>query len=196
MGQHYEIGYENGIKVLNSSNVNYSFGSLHKVMQKGLTEILKLHQPENVLMLGLGAGSAIDILYRKCTPFPVITAIEYDADIIRIARDEFDVMRFPGLQLRESDAFEWLQSNTAQFDLLIDDIFVDDLIPEACFTVEYLKHICNALSKDGVYFRNMMKLGNKEKTAYERILRSCFKKVEGYPVKPYDNRIYICCEKI
>lgn len=41
LGQKYEVNYENGIKVLNSENANYSFGSLHQIMLKGIDEVLK-----------------------------------------------------------------------------------------------------------------------------------------------------------
>ena len=41
LGQHYEVNFENGVKVLNSANTNYSFGSLHQIMLKGIEEVLR-----------------------------------------------------------------------------------------------------------------------------------------------------------
>ena len=65
LGQKYEVNYENGIKVLNSENANYSFGSLHQIMLKGIEEVLKKHRPKRILILGLGAGSILSIMKNK-----------------------------------------------------------------------------------------------------------------------------------
>ncbi|MES2618834.1 MAG: fused MFS/spermidine synthase [Bacteroidota bacterium] len=191
-GQTFEICYENGIKVLNSNNANYSYGSLHSVMQKGIAEILKKQSVNSVLMLGLGAGSAIEILHKKCPVTPVITAIEYDEDIVKIACEDFNIQRFKQLKLIVADAFQWLNNNTTTYDLIIDDIFVDDTIPEQCFNADYLNRIANSLNPGGIYFRNMMNLSTQQTVSYQQLVNAAFSSVDVMKVKVYNNLIYLC----
>ena len=56
-----EVTYINGKKVLDTKNANYSYGSLQKILKFGLTKI-DLKSVENILILGMGAGSVIQSL--------------------------------------------------------------------------------------------------------------------------------------
>ena len=56
-----EISYVNGKKVLDTKNANYSYGSLQKILEIGLTKV-NLKSVENLLLLGLGGGSIIQSL--------------------------------------------------------------------------------------------------------------------------------------
>lgn len=192
-GQVYEINFENGYKVLNSQNANYSYGSLHQIMQKGIFESLKLIQPTRVLMLGLGGGSAVEILSKKCHwPFQ-IKAIEFDEDLVQFAQDEFNIGRFKMLNIEIADAFEWLQKSSDEgYDLIIDDLFIDDQVPEPCFELDYLKTVSKHLSPQGIYFRNMMNLRSEQQSMYEKNLAAVFSSIICTKAKGYDNLIYLC----
>jgi len=192
-GQVYEINFENGYKVLNSQNANYSYGSLHQIMQKGIFEALKIIKPERILMLGLGGGSAVEILSKKCAwPFQ-IKAIEFDEDLVQFAHDEFNISRFKMLNIEIADAFEWLNQETeSSFDLIIDDLFIDDQVPETCFELDYLKMVSKHLSANGIYFRNMMNLSSNQQKQYEKNLEATFSSIICTKAKGYDNLIYLC----
>ncbi|MCB0455711.1 MAG: spermine synthase, partial [Aequorivita sp.] len=56
-----EITYMNGKKVLDTENANYSYGSLQKILEIGLTKV-ELNAVENILLLGMGGGSVIHSL--------------------------------------------------------------------------------------------------------------------------------------
>lgn len=192
-GQVYEINFENGYKVLNSQNANYSYGSLHQIMQKGIFEALKVIKPQRILMLGLGGGSAVEILSKKCT-WPIqITAVEFDEDLVVFANEEFDIKRFKMLDIVVADAFEWIQNKDhGQYDLIIDDLFVDDQVPHSCFELDYLKTISQLLSPQGIYFRNMMNLSSATHANYEKNLNAIFSKINCTKAKGYNNLIYLC----
>jgi spermidine synthase len=192
-GQAYEINFENGNKVLNSQNANYSYGSLHQVMQKGIFESLKLITPKKILMLGLGAGSAVEILNKKCD-WPIeITAVELDEDLVGFALNECDIGRFRNLTIITANAFEWLkQAKDLQFDLIIDDIFLDDKVPAECFEKEYLASLSGLLSPNGIYFRNMMNIQDAAKLHYDQQLNTIFKSVTIRKTRDYENLIYLC----
>jgi spermidine synthase len=192
-GQVYEINFENGYKVLNSKNANYSYGSLHQIMQKGIFEALKIIKPGRILMLGLGGGSAVEILSKKCAwPFQ-IKAIEFDEDLVKFAHEEFNISRFKMLSIEIADAFEWLnKENEAGFDLIIDDLFIDDQVPERCFELDYLLKVSKHLSANGIYFRNMMNLSAQNHATYEKNLYTIFSKINCTKAKGFDNLIYLC----
>lgn len=192
-GQVYEINFENGYKVLNSQNANYSYGSLHQIMQKGIFESLKIIKPQRILMLGLGGGSAVEILSKKCAwPFQ-IKAIEFDEDLVKFAHEEFNIGRYKMLNIEIADAFEWIQKASEDvYDLIIDDLFVDDQVPETCFELDYLKTVSKQLTPQGIYFRNMMNLSSNQQKAYEKNLEDTFSKVNCTKAKGFDNLIYLC----
>lgn len=194
-GQVYEINFENGYKVLNSQNANYSYGSLHQIMQKGIFESLKQIKPQNILMLGLGAGSAVEILSKKCNwPFKV-RAIEFDDDLVKFAHEDFNIGDYKMLEVITADAFEWIKNDTGEtYDLIIDDLFVDDQVPERCFELDYLNSVSKLLSAKGIYFRNMMNLKADQQHTYEKNLATLYPKINCTKAKGFDNLIYLCSQ--
>lgn len=193
MGQKYEVNMENGSKVLNSEHANYSFGSLHRIMLKGISEVLRHQKPARILMLGLGAGSALEILRKKCRWDYRVTAVELDADLISVARQHFGLETHPNLEIINGDAA--LHAATlpgATFDLIVDDVFWDHNIPEFCTGREYLAHCKRLLLPGGTYMRNTMPGGGFDPIAYEAVLASVFSEYYTLTDKEYGNRIYFC----
>jgi spermidine synthase len=191
LGQTYEVNYENGHKVLNSANVNYSFGSLHQIMLKGIVEVLKTHQPKSILMLGLGAGSALQILQNKCHwPFAV-TAVEIDPEIVALAQSHFGLGQYKQLTILVADAESAVYGfDDAQFDLIIDDVFWDDTIPEFCLTEKYLNAVKRLIGQEGIYWRNTM--ANEKSEMYRQTYETHFPKVHFLEHKQYGNKLYFC----
>lgn len=195
MGQTYEVNYENGVKVLNSENTNYSFGSLHQIMLKGIDEVLRNKRPRNILMLGLGAGSAISILKQKCKHDFELTAVEIDADLIELARRHFELSE-QNVNIVNDDASHAIKVlDAGQFDLIIDDVFLDNQVPAFCREPEYLQANARLLSADGVYMRNIMAESLVDAKAYEKVLTSAFNEFYSVKHKTYGNRIYFCSVK-
>lgn len=193
LGQSYEVNFENGVKVLNSANTNYSFGSLHQIMLKGIEEVLRKHQPKKVLMLGLGAGSALSVLSKKCQWPYTVTAVELDADLIRIAKEHFELSMYDNLTLINGDAAEQVrQLPVASFDFIIDDVFMDDSVPEFCRSTPYIKACRQLLEPGGIYMRNVMANGFDNMKQYEQELKEHYKDVYSLKHKTYGNRIFFC----
>lgn len=193
IGQHYEVNFENGVKVLNSKNTNYSFGSLHQIMLKGITEVLRTNRPEKVLMLGLGAGSAIQILQNKCRQPLEITVVEIDPDLINIANRHFGLSNYERVRVVQGDASVVIHElGFDQFDLIIDDVFWDNSIPDFCRKSDYMKACHHLLSHDGVYMRNTMALDGFPFDDYERELKNIFGSLRSVVHPVYKNKIYFC----
>ncbi len=149
--------------------------------------------PKKILMLGLGAGSAVEILNRKCD-WPIeITAVELDEDLVGFALNEFDIGRFGNLTIITADAFEWIKNaGEQQFDLIIDDIFMDDQVPAECFEEQYLGTVSKLMAPKGIYFRNMMNLADTKKLQYDKKLNTIFQSVHISKARDYENLIYLC----
>jgi hypothetical protein len=57
-----EVNLINGKKILDTRWNNYSYGSLQKILHKGLSQIGSPENYERVLVLGLGGGSVIQTI--------------------------------------------------------------------------------------------------------------------------------------
>jgi spermidine synthase len=193
LGQSYEVNLENGIKVLNSENANYSFGSLHQIMLKGINEVLKKSKPSNILMLGLGAGSALSILANKCRhPFKV-TIIEIDPDLVDVARQHFELDRYSDVEIITGDVKKEIKNQPeSAYDLIIDDIFWDNRMPDFCLTQEYLSDNSRTLTPKGIYMRNTMNMEPEENITFEQHLASAFSRFYSLTHSEHNNKIYFC----
>lgn len=193
LGQQYEVNFENGVKVLNSEHANYSFGSLHAIMQKGIGIVLKDHKPSNILMLGLGAGSALSILATRCRWPYRVTVVEIDRDLIEIARKHFSLDMHSNTEIICGDALKVIKElPAATFDLIIDDIFWDDKVPEFCFDKLFLQDNSRLLTKHGIYLRNVMNASANQVKAYESNLASAFGSFKSSKHNEFNNKIYLC----
>ncbi|MBP7168344.1 MAG: spermine synthase, partial [Bacteroidia bacterium] len=85
-----EITYDRGQKVLDSRNTSYSYGNLQRVWDKVLQRI-RIKDVSRTLILGMGAGSSIQLLREKYNYDRKIVAVELDPVIVEIARDEFGI---------------------------------------------------------------------------------------------------------
>lgn len=193
LGQTYEIGYENGLKVLNSENTNYSFGSLHQIMLKGLDEVFRNRKPSSILMLGLGGGSALAVLKNKCKWPYRVTVVEIDAELIDLARQHFGLGDYPNTDIVNNDAQVAVKSfRTGSFDLIIDDVFWDNTIPDFCLSKDYLESNKSLLKPEGIYMRNTMHTEAMDNKAFEDTLTSVFPAYYALKHPQYGNKIYFC----
>ena len=75
-----------------------------------------------VLILGLGGGSAARLI-RALAPKATIVGVEYDAAVVRAARQHFALGAL-GLEVVTGDARRYLETSQRRFDLVVDDVFV------------------------------------------------------------------------
>ena len=86
-----EVTWNNGELVLDSKNTNYSYGSLQRILRKGLKYIgfERIRKFESVLVLGVAGGSVIRTLVNEIKFKGKITGVELDEDVITIANSYF-----------------------------------------------------------------------------------------------------------
>lgn len=149
-----EVTYVNGKKVLDTKNANYSYGSLQKILETGLTKV-DLKSVENLLLLGMGGGSIIKSLRENFEYQKNILAVEIDPEVIKIAKEEFGISVFEKLQIIQGDAFEFVKNSEEKFQLIIIDLFIDLNVPPIFYEKEFCKNVSSLLQKNGFIIFNV-----------------------------------------
>lgn len=155
---HLELLLYNGKIVLNSSNANYSFDSLHRVFREALwhVEIENAHQPLKVLVLGFGIGSIASILQKEVKLDCKITGVEHDPIILNWANTYFSYDINKSIQLTDSEAGKFVESCKEKFDLICVDLFKDTSIPDFLFEPAFPNNLKKLLNDSGRLIINTM----------------------------------------
>lgn len=155
-----EVNLLNGKKVLDTAVSNYSYGSLQRILRRALKEIdfqKKSKASDSILLLGLGGGSVIATIREEFHSRAFITAVEFDAQIIEIAMNDFGLNRFEQLRVVHDDAYRYLSNTTETFDYIIVDLFIGNRIPEAFTTLEFAALLHHRLSPEGTLLWNTIR---------------------------------------
>jgi spermidine synthase len=153
-----EVTWANGELVLDSENTNYSYGSLQRILRKGLRHIgfEKIAMMEQVLVLGVAGGSVIKTLVDEISFKGKITGVEIDSEIITIANEYFKLNEIQNLEIVIDDAFEFVLKTKDRYDLIIIDIFQDTKMPNFLFEQFFVNRICFLLKSKGIVLFNTM----------------------------------------
>lgn len=152
-----EVWYQNGRYVLHSPDANYSFDTLHRVFQKAFKRYeVRKRNPQNVLVLGFGAGSVATILCDELKLSPHITGVELDPEVIALAKKYFDIDRFSKLSIHQGDAAEFARHEKSTYDLIVSDVFVDKHIPENLIQEPYVENLVRLTAPAGMGMMNII----------------------------------------
>lgn len=147
-----------GNYLLDTTNTNYSYGSLEKVLKKGLNFIGNkiIQEKRNILVMGVAGGSVIKTLVNDFNCNQPITGIELDANIIRLANKYFELNKIPNFNCIIDDAQHFIAYSDQNFDLIIIDIFEDMSMPDFLFESKFINNYKKRLSNKGHIIFNMM----------------------------------------
>ncbi|HOZ75096.1 MAG TPA: fused MFS/spermidine synthase [Flavobacterium sp.] len=167
-----EISWNNGQLVLDSTNTNYSYGSLQRILRKGLKNIGfdKIKAMQSVLVLGVAGGSVIKTLVDEIKYGGKITGVEIDPEVIQLANKYFSLDQIPNLKIVIGDAFEFVLKTHEKYDLIIIDIFQDTAMPNFLFEKFFMDRIGQLLRPKGNILFNTMTLDSKHDQRNERYL--------------------------
>lgn len=189
-----EVRWEYGRKVLNSLNGNQSFGSLHRVMQE-LFRHLDLHNtpPDNVLLLGLGAGSVVHILRRELGLSAPITALEIDPSMVELARSHFTLDAHEHVNVVLGDAIIQVQAMRERFALVVVDLFDDLDLAQGVDTGGFVHALRDRCADGGIVCFNTVAYDETSNArclrVHDRLVR-VFNKVEEFRTEEI-NRVFI-----
>lgn len=160
-----EVSWNNGYLVLDSENTNYSFGSLQRVLKKGLKYIgyERIQNFNSILVLGVAGGSVIETLKKEIKFEGKITGVEIDADVIELAIKYFGLGSYNNVSIVNDDAFEFVLKTKEKYDLIIIDIFQDTTMPNFLFEDFFINRIKFLLNVNGFILFNTMVLGYQDR---------------------------------
>ncbi|MDP4280992.1 MAG: fused MFS/spermidine synthase [Bacteroidota bacterium] len=167
-----EVWYVNRNYSLDAENVNYSFGSLHRLFQQIFLQTgVKEKNPGNVLLLGIGAGSVISILRDELKLTSQITGVEHDPEVIRLGKEYFRLGNYSGMKIFLSDAFDFMEKNMDPYDLIVIDLFHDENVPEKFQTNSFIDFCIHSLAPSGMLIFNFIVKSRKQKKEFEDMTR-------------------------
>lgn len=160
-----EVTWNNGELVLDSKNTNYSYGSLQRILKKGLKYIgfERIRKFESVLILGVAGGSVIKTLVNEIKYTGKITGVEIDKEVLEIANTYFKLNEIKNLELVVDDAFEFVLKTKYKYDLIIIDIFQDTTMPNFLFEDFFINRINFLLNSNGFILFNTMVINEKDR---------------------------------
>jgi len=160
-----EVTWNNGELVLDSKNTNYSYGSLQRILRKGLKYIgfERIKKFEKILVLGVAGGSVIKTLSDEIKFKGNITGVEIDKDVVEIANKYFKLNEIKNLELIIDDAFEFVLKTKNKYDLIIIDIFQDTKMPNFLFEDFFINRINFLLKTEGFILFNTMVINEKDR---------------------------------
>lgn len=149
----------------------YSDGHRYKPMLiafKQLDSILP--ELKNVLVLGTGLASAVQILSRKGYR-PSYTLIDNDPDILDWALELLPDDQKQNLKPVCADAMDFVRNTPEKYDLIIIDIFKGCVVPEFVTSNAFLEQCNNCLTANGHIVMNY--IVNPDKEAEKDMNRFC-----------------------
>ncbi|HNR07555.1 MAG TPA: hypothetical protein PKM27_09590 [Saprospiraceae bacterium] len=155
ISQRLHVSMIRGRLQLTTDHVIYSWEDLYRNFRYASNRInWKKFKPKNVLVLGLGLGSVIQILERKVTYPLSITAVELDEGVLYLVK-KYSASKFRSpIQYLCADAYDFVQQNRQKFDLILFDIFVDDYIPSQFESLAFTKKLASGLTPGGLILYN------------------------------------------
>ena len=159
-----EVTWNNGYLVLDSENTNYSYGSLQRVLKKGLKYIGydRIRNFQSILVLGVAGGSVIETLKNEIKFEGQITGVEIDPVVVELATKYFGLGKYNNVSIVIDDAFEFVLKSKEKYDLIIIDIFQDTTMPNFLFEDFFINRINFLLKVNGFILFNTMILNKND----------------------------------
>lgn len=145
--------------------------------------------PKKILVVGLGGGTVTRTL-RLVYPDAEITNVEFDPEIVAMARRYFGYAEDGRMKLVVEDARRWLRGTTERFDMILLDAYHGGYIPFHLTTREFLEIVRGRLSQGGVVCSNTwidQDLADRESATYHAV----FGDFHHYVGKLSTNRIIV-----
>jgi len=150
--------------MLDTQDVNYSFGKLHEVMQGVLGKLKERKYPfDQVLILGYGGGSAAQIIHDEINSDAQIVGVEADLEVVGLVEKYFYKQ---DVKLLNEEASHYVSRAVKQdwsYDTIIIDVFENQEQPQ--WDDAFWLQIKQILQSNGVGILNTM----LEEKAFQKI---------------------------
>jgi spermidine synthase len=140
---------------------------------------------QNVLVVGLGGGSAPKRLWRDF-PELELQVVELDPEVIDVAYEWFALPNDPRLAVEAEDGRRYLQRNERRWDVIMLDAYYADSLPFHLTTQEFLELVRERLAPGGIVVANIIGTleGPESKLfrSFYRTYRAVFPSLAIHPV--------------
>ncbi len=172
-----QVSLSRGRYQLTTENSIYSFEDLYFNYRQAFQRIELPHDGANVLILGLGLASVPFMLEKIFAKTYNYVAVEIDESVIYLAsKYMLGRLRSP-IETICADAVHFVQQNERLFDLIIVDLFLDDVIPKGFEQTPINKMLRDSLEKDGLVLYNRLYRTSTDKQRTELFYQEVFKPV-------------------
>jgi tRNA A58 N-methylase Trm61 len=148
-----EINLINGRATLDTANANYSYGSLQRILDRGLKEV-DLNKVHSILLLGVAGGSVVQTLRSELGYSGLITGLEIDPVMLEIAEREFGIGQDEKTKFICADAVSFVKYHDVLYDLIIVDLFIDHRIPGSVYDLAFWDDLCSCVSTSATIMFN------------------------------------------
>lgn len=163
-----EVRTIHGVKVLDTENTNFGYGSLDQLWQETFARF-KTKPFDQALVLGLGAGNVIQLIREK-HPQGSIFAVDIDPVIVQLAGKEFGLDHWPDVHLICTDALDYICATRRRFDTIIIDLFCDQHLPDFLEHAAFWLFVSRRLQPQGSIVWNTNHTSEQTK-AFQKIAR-------------------------
>lgn len=190
-----EVALHKGQYKLSTNNAIYSFGTKYTSFDLAFKAInLQKYTFKNVLILGVGLGSVIQLL-EKYSKVQSITAVDIDSEIIDLAK-KYLPTSINDIKYICEDAFTYLENHTDKYDLILADIFIDDKTPMQFMQTDFLNALNKTLNKNGWLLYSKINDSNFNKIENEQFeikFSAVFN--DSFSVDTNGNKMYVYCNR-
>ncbi|MBI1227327.1 MAG: hypothetical protein GC192_18995 [Bacteroidetes bacterium] len=152
-----ELSLRKGRFYLTTENAVYSYGDLYDNFSKTFQQLdFSKNAFSNMLVLGFGLGSVPYMLEHKFGKKIHCTGIEIDPTIVEWTKRFVLPTLREDIELWNVDALVFLEKTTARFDLIVVDLFLDELVPTQFERIEFLEKLKEHLAPNGLILYNRL----------------------------------------
>ena len=145
---------------------------------------------KKLLLIGLGGGS-IPKKLNKEFPNMEIDAVELDPEVIRIAKDHFNIKESKQLRLHAQDGRLFLTRTQNQYDIIMLDAYFTDAMPFHLATKQFFELAQKKLTPNGIIVANLISAvtgpSGKIARAFIRTMRQVYPQTYIFASRRPDN---------
>ncbi len=157
----------------------------------------RLANPGRVLVIGVGGGTILHLLSRKFPGLKMV-GVEIDEEILRIARQFFELEKIPNLEIVTGDGGEYVASYQGDpLDLVFVDAYLGGNFPLHFNEEQFLSELKRIVAPGGLVVVN--RAGGFSHSQFGAVLGRVFAKVEvvkiplpGFLGGMGGNYLYLC----
>jgi len=175
-----ELFFYKGQWQLATKDAIYSDGDRYRPLKLAFGKIKnRLSEAKNILILGTGLGSAVNILDTMGF-HPQMDLVEIDQTVIDWAQELLPVSSLKRIHFFNDDAAVFIERNKKPYDVIVADIFESRIVPEFVTGRSFLEHCKNSLSAKGVFILNYMISDTKKWGVFQQIFIEIFPENKMY----------------